>query len=609
MPEVLYRELELSGVRATAENVVEASFSSENPIQRYFGFEVLEHTREAVDLDRAASGLPLLDGHDARQQVGIVERIRIVAGKLRGRLRFASHPRAQDLLEMVKDGILRSLSVGYVIHETQPGELDGRTVIRVTRWEPTEVSLVAVPADITVGIGRSVRPVVTVKGETEMPDELETNEDRQRMTPRAARRAERHRAEEILALADLRSDEDPGLRPIASKAVREGWSVEEFRKVLLDRIPKSRPLADPIGPLGMSLAEVDHYSFLRAIRAQMDPRYAQREAGFELECSRAFAKACGREPQGIYVPPEVLRRGRRDLSVGTATAGGHLVATELLASDFITMLRNASRVIELGARVISDLVGDVAIPRQTGGATAYWVTEGNAPTESQQTFDQVTLSPKTVSAYTDYTRKLLLQATPDVEQLVRVDLATILGLEIDRAAINGSGSAAEPTGILNTTGIGSVVGGPNGAAPLWSHLVNLTGALADSNAAQGALAFLTNSKVRSKLLNTAIQAGGVEGNMIWRGGANGDGTLIGFRAAVSNQVPSNLTKGTGSGLSAIIFGNWSDLIIGQWSGLDLLVDPYTLGTSGGVRVIAMQDVDIAIRHAESFAAMQDAITT
>lgn len=195
----------------------------------------------------------------------------------------------------------------------------------------------------------------------------------------------------------------------------------------------------------------------------------------------------------------------------------------------------------------------------------------------------------------------------DVEQLVRSDLAAVIALEIDRVAIEGSGSGNEPTGILNTTGIGSVVIGTDGGAPTYNHIVDLLTEVAQDNADEGTLAFLTNSKVRGKLLKTEKSSG--TGMYVWESGNDGDGRMIGFRAAVSNQVPSDVTKGVGTNLSAILFGSWNNLLIGDWSGLDLQIDPYTLGTSGGVRVIALHDVDVAVRHAEAFSLIVDATTT
>lgn len=352
--------------------------------------------------------------------------------------------------------------------------------------------------------------------------------------------------------------------------------------------------------IGMNQREVRQYSLVRAIWASVQNDW--RGAELEREASVAVARQLRREPQGFFVPADWAQR---DLVVGTNTAGGHTVQTELLAQSFITLLRNSMMVRAAGATILSDLVGNIAIPRQTGGATAYWVAENGAPTESQQAFDQVAMSPKTVGAFTDMSRRLLMQSSLDVESFVRGDLATVLALAIDLASMHGSGSSNQPLGIAGTSGIGSVAGGTNGLAPAWSHLVSLETEVAIDNADINRLAYVTNAKVRGKLKQ--VEKATNTGLFLWADGAQ---PINGYPAYISNQVSSTLTKGTSSGVcSAIFFGNWADLIIGLWGGLDILVDPYTGSTAGTVRVVALQDVDIAVRHPESFAAMLDALTT
>jgi HK97 family phage major capsid protein len=346
---------------------------------------------------------------------------------------------------------------------------------------------------------------------------------------------------------------------------------------------------------------------LKAIRALANPtdRALQDAAAFEFDCSKAVQGQLKRDARGIMVPMEVLAR---DMVVGTDASGGYMVSTDLLASNFIEILRNRMMTRALGAMTLPGLVGDVAIPKQTGGATAYWVDEGGDVTESTPVLAQLALAPKTCGAWTDLSRKLILQSAIGAEAFVRADLASVLALALDAAGIAGTGASNQPTGILSTTGIGDVAGGTNGLAPAWSHVVDLETEVAIDNADVGALAYLTNAKVRGKLKQTEKASG--TGLFVWeRGFDAGFGDLNGYRAAVSNQVPSDLDKGTSTGVcSAIIFGNWADLIYGLWGTVDITVDPYTNATSGTVRVVALQDADVGVRHAESFAAMQDALT-
>ena len=414
----------------------------------------------------------------------------------------------------------------------------------------------------------------------------------------AARAAEQSRVREIMAIGEKHNVGD-----LARQFIENGKGADEFRMAVLDQIGV-RTVEAEAPEIGMSEREAGQFSFVRALNALANPtdRRAQEAAAFEFEASAAAAEKTGKDVRGLLVPIDVLKR---ELNVGTPTAGGNTVATDLLSGNFIDMLRNRAVMMDI-ATTMTDLNGNIAIPRQTGGATGYWVAEGGAPTESQQTIDQVAMTPKTLGAFTEYTRKLLLQSSIDVEAFVRADLATVLALEIDRAAINGSGASNQPTGILNTTGIGAVVGGANGAAPTWDHIVDLESEVAIDNADVGNLRYLTNAVVRGKAKKTFIDAG--SGERLWDSRA-GNTPLNGYEAIITNQVPSDLDKGTSVGVcSAIIFGNFADLIIGMWGGLDIQVNPYALDTSGGVRVTALQDVDITVRHPESFAAMTDALT-
>ncbi|MDP1682712.1 MAG: phage major capsid protein [Burkholderiales bacterium] len=604
MPEFFTREIELRAAEADGD-LIPCVLASETPVERGKYLEVLSHAPADVDLSRAP--LPLIVQHDSSQlNVGLIENLHIAGGKLKGLARFSSGPQAQQILADVKAGIVRSLSVGYQL--LKPVSETGRTVRFA--WMPYEGSVVSVPADTQAGFYRSHS-----KGNNTMTDTtLDTTDQLSRSQHRASKQSaldERERVTEISALGQQFDQ-----RAEASRAIDAGTSIDAFRTLVLSRMKDTGALrAHESSEIGLNEREAGKFSFVKAILAQIDPNYARREAGFELEASRALSQKLGKEPQGIYVPGEVLRYQRnqtRDLVAGTPSAGGNLVATNLLGGSFIELLRNRSHVINMGATTIGELIGNVAIPSQTSAASAFWLAEGSAPTESQQTFGQVPLNPKTVGAFTDFTRRMLLQATPDIESIVRADLAGIIGVEMDRVAVNGSGTSNQPLGILGTSGIGSVAIGANGGAINWNHVLQLEEAIATANADMGALGYMTNNKARRALKGTTKVSGDAGAGFIWSDdvrGADGYGTLNGYKTAASNNVPSNLTKGTSVGVcSAMIFGNWADVLIGQWGGLDILVDKFTNGTSGGTRVIALLDMDIAVRRAASFAAIIDATT-
>jgi HK97 family phage major capsid protein len=390
------------------------------------------------------------------------------------------------------------------------------------------------------------------------------------ITVEQARKSERERLKEISALRN---------RFGANAEVKRYLDEQEFsdtpaampeinRTVLQKMASNSKPINTP--EIGLSARDCRRYSFIRAIRQAANAigaggkDFAKTDAGFEIEihqeCVRQFkAQNLARDTTGLFVPREVMMQ--RDLVAGTAESGGFLVATELKADSFIEMLRNAMMVRAMGARVITGLVGDVEFPRQNSAGSSYWVGEGSAPTASDQGFGQVAMSPKTVGAFTDMTRKLLMQSSLDVESIVRLDLAQVLGLAIDLAALRGTGSAGQPLGIVNTTGVGSVALGTNGAAPSYANLIALESKVAVANALMGTIGYLTNAKVRGQLKGTERSATGTTGNFVWQEGANGFGEVNGYKAAVSNQVPATLTKGSASGTcSEIYFGNWADLL-------------------------------------------------
>lgn len=340
------------------------------------------------------------------------------------------------------------------------------------------------------------------------------------------------------------------------------------------------------------------YDLLGVVKTMAGIDQKPQDLTSEFYASRALAEATGRNPQGVLVPHSALASGHmtRDLTVGTATAGGNLVATELLSSRFVEMLRNRSAVMTAGPTVLSGLVGNVAIPRQTGAATAYWVAESGAPTESQQAFDQVPMSPKTVGAYTDMSRKLLLQSTPQISDLVRSDLLATIGIAVDHAVLNGTGMTNQPTGLLNASGLSDTDLG--GSDPTLADVVELETIVASANGDQGNLSYICSPTMASKLKRT-LTFSGPGGVPLVKGRIGGGMELNGHPLIVSNQAPTG----------TLIFGNWLDLVLGLWSAVDLLVDPYTFGASGGVRIVAMQDCDVAVRHIESFAVFSNASTS
>ena len=580
-----YQRAELTTFDEVEDRTYEFPFSSEFPVARYFGNEILSHEANAADLSRLNDGAPLLFNHNPDRVIGVVEGARIDSKGRRGyaRVRFSRNPFAQEILSDVKDGVLRNVSFGYSIDKM---EERGSGDFVATAWAPYEVSIVSVPADKTVGIGRALTPTEPAASAAPSPDPLpsmETNATDLAVVRAEAVEAERSRIAEISALCDKHK-----MGELGRQLVESGRSIDEARAAVLDKMNIPQETVNmSAADLGMTVKEARSFSFLRAINYLSNPtdRSAREAAAFEIEASDAAAAKLGRQSRGITIPQDVLRR---DLNVGTATAGGNLVETMLDAGSFIDLLRNASALDQAGATVLTGLTGNVAIPRQSGAATAYWVAESGAPTESQQTVDQVSLTPKTVAAYTDYSRRLMIQSSIDVENMVRGDLARVLALKIDLAGLYGTGSNSEPLGLKLTTGIGTE--NFAAAAPTFEEVVALESDVATANALLGSPVYLMNAAMRGGLKTTKKDAG--SGMFIM------EGTEVnGYRGVLSNQVASG----------DLWFGNFADLIIGYFSGLDIMVDPYSNSTSGTVRVVAMQDVDIAVRHPESFSRGADTL--
>jgi len=355
--------------------------------------------------------------------------------------------------------------------------------------------------------------------------------------------------------------------------------------------------------LGLSETDSNNYSIFRAIEACITGNWEK--AGLEKECDKAIAKITGKGAGGFYMPLEAGGFGQRDLTVGSTTAGGYLKGTDHRSDIFIEALYDRLVLKQLGAKTMSGLIGDISIPAMDTSTSVYWVAEGGAPTEGAPTVKQIAMAPKTVGAYVDITRKLRLQSSPSAEQIFRDDMVRKVAGAVDAVGIEGGGTN-QPTGILQTSGIGAVTIGTNGGAPTWSTVVDLVAAVEIDNADEGAMAFLTNPKVKSKLSTTA-KVTSTDSRMILDEVFD---QLYSFPLAATNGVPSDLNKGSGTDLSALIFGSFNNMIIGQWGpGVEVLVDPYTFSSTGGVRVTCFLDVDIAILHAEAFAACQEIVTT
>ncbi len=584
---------------------VELAFSSEEPYDRYWGTEILDHAPSSVRLGRLTNGGALLLDHDPTRHIGVVEGVALGEDR-RGRavVRFGRSAEAEAAFRDVQDGIRRHVSVGYLIHRmVLQEEKDGHETYRVDDWEPIEVSLVAIPADPSVGVGRSAEPDVSTTVVRQVEDQelqpqpttmrvIMTDETKQQPTPAEL---ERTRASEITKLGEAYSkyvsDKDVG------NAIRNGHTVEQFKDTVMAKM-ESRHTDTREQHIGMSTKDVQSYSFGRAILAAMTGDWSK--AGLEREASMAVAKMTGRMPEGFYVPFEAFNK--RDFNVGTTSEAGFLVPTDLRTDLYVDALRNAMVMAGLGVRFLPGLSGNVDVPRKATAGSLGMLTEIGSASETAPVTAKLTLSPKRVGAYTEYSKQALIQSAIPLEGLIRDDLVTGAAVLLEYQMINGAGTGAEIRGIRNTTGIGTVVGGTAGAAPAWSHFVDLESACANSNAEPDRLAgYLINTKTRGKAKQTTKST---NLGFIWDNGAQ---PLNGYRAAVTNNIVSNLTKGSSTTVcsNGLFSSDWSMWLVGLFGPPDVTVDPYTLAATGQVRITLNQFADAGARQPAAFAKIDD----
>ncbi len=585
--DIVYRTLDLSRASYIDEEKrrVRIGVSSEEPVERDFGMEIISHSEEDIDTSFIGSGRsPLLLDHDMKKQIGVVERYEIDSATKSAKaiVRFGRSELAEEIYQDVRDGIRQNISVGYKINgmERMKEMKDDRPMFRV-KTTPLEVSVVSIPADSSseVGVGRSKdkQKQTTIKVKTmteEVKNEINLDEVREQSVAEAKADFVRN-SKEIMDLAVRHNRRD-----LADKAIQDGNSVEEFRGILLDQIATDKPLET--AEIGMNKKEVRQFSIMKAINALANPtdRKAQRDAEFEFECSEEASKHYGRTAQGIMLPPEVMSNwNTRDLN---ASDDAGLIGQDFRPESFIDALRNASAVMPLATN-LNGLTGDVKIPKKTSASSASFISaEGGASGESEMVIGSVTMSPKTLGVHTDITRQLMLQSSLDVENLVRDDLAKSMAIAIDDGALEGSGSSGNPRGITNQSGI-NTVSLSSASAPTFAEMVSIETSIAVDNALVGDLAYIINPTNYGTLKTTAKDSG--SGLFVAE-----NGQVNGYPVVISNQLTAN----------NYVFGNFNDLLIGFFGGLDIVVDPFTNSTSGTVRVVCLQSVDVAVRHAVSF---------
>lgn len=537
----------------------------------------------AVDLAAAsARGIPVMEMHQRGLPIGRIVAPVLDGGKLRGTLRFSQSTRGQELYRDAQDGILTDLSVGAVIQTVsqQPDHL------LAVRWTPREVSLVDTGADQSVGINRSQQPIgvtsmTTPANQTAAAD---SGSAASQSSAPAAPSANQNDIN-IMELARYLDGRAPELQIMrdAQDAIAFGRQFETFRSEAwgkLEAHKKANPVPAVGVPqtteIGLSRKEAQQFSIARAVQAVLDRDW--RAAEFELEASRAVAKRLGKQPRGFYVPLEV----QREMAAGSSTSGGALIATDLRADLFIEALRAQSLALNLGVRTLPGLVGDLDIPKQTGSSTFYWIREGRAPGMSEMAFGAISMTPRTLAGAVPMTRKLLMQSAMSIESMVRQDMLDGAALALDQAIFSGDG-VAQPLGVLNHPDINTVNFTTDGA-PTWAEVVQMETEIATDHAMRPNPAYVVTPTVMGNLKTTKKDAG--SGIFLTDGQ-----TLNGYPVRSSDNQAVSTT---------MVFGCWSQVMVGFWGVLDVKPDEATEAATGTIILRLFQDVDLAVRNGQSF---------
>lgn len=579
--------------------------SSERPVRRWFGTEVLSHERSAVDTSRIDVGAaPLLFNHNWDDPIGMVNAGRIEGGRMVVDAHLFDTERAREVRAMIEGG-MRNVSIGYqieVLEENQKTE-----TFTATRWMPLEVSFVTVPADISVGVGRSeddtAKPVrlvriesrveaatpatppaspaiITTKGAI-MAEIIETPAG-QNADTRDSAATERLR---IRSLTDLGRQHKIGDDEVRSWIDDPNCTADDAARRVLDVLTARAGTQRAVIPseVGLSRKETENFSTMKAIRAIVHKDWSK--AGLELEAHTEIQRRLGGNPlneNSFFIPMEIQARqmATRDMTTAGVSGSNFLVGTENMS--FIELLRNRSVSVRMGGRMMGGMVGNVTIPRQTAATPAIWLSsESTAITEGQPTIGQLPMSPKHVGAYTEISRLLMLQSSPSAESLVMSDLAQSVALAVDLAALSGTGASGQPTGITATAGVGSVTGTSLAYAGMLEFQTDIGNALAPN------CGYVTTAAVAA-LLATRVKFASTA-SPLWDGSLL-DANVCGFRGMSSAQMAA----------ATMIFGDFSQVVIAEWGSLAIEVNPYANFQAGIIGVRAMYAVDVGIRIPGAF---------
>lgn len=612
-----------------ATRTVSIAWASEYADRRWFGQEILNCEPQSVRLGRLNDGGAVLFNHKDDMLVGVVESSEVGSDRVcRAKVRFDTCEEAEIRYQQVRNKVLKHVSVRYRVHkmvlESESDE-DG-SVYRVIDWEPYELSFVTIPFDPTVGVGRSLEgqpqpdPTTAPQRTATPPTPIAINsvinpvqlKETRKMTPEII---EENKRQTDAALANQKSSHELDLKrredivelgvryadyltlSDVQDACRSAKTVAQVQESVMEKM-KSKHSDTRGAHIGLTAKETEQFSIAKAVRAICSGDW--KEAGLERSASDAASTKFNTPTRGFLIPMDVF--ASRAFIAGTTVEAGNLIQTSLRPDLFVDVLRNQLVLGKMGMTMLYGLTGNIDMPRKTSGSTLGFVTEVAAVASTQPNTGKVTLAPKRIGGFIDFSKQAVIQSAMAVEPLLRQDILAQYLRDVENAVINGSGAGSNPRGIRNTAGIGSVAAGANGAAPAWSHAVDLESACANVNSEPDQFSgYLLNTRTRGRYKQVQKAA---NLQFCWD---NGEQPLNGYRAAVSNVMPSNLTKGTSTGVcSSIVFGSdWSSSVLGTFGAVEILLDELTQSVNGMNRLVMNAFIDHGVRRAADFASIDD----
>jgi HK97 family phage major capsid protein/HK97 family phage prohead protease len=595
---------------------IEVAFSSEAPVLRDFGedgaplvaYEVLSHKAGDVDLSWLGSGrAALLNQHDNSQQIGVVESARIDPDGIgRAVIRFSKSPDANVIYQDVVDGIRQNISVGYT---ATIKDYDDDTNTFVCSFAPYEISIVSVPADQNVGVGRNKSAVEATSLNNKTTNSLSENTPMTTETVTVGSdlsAIEKNRTTGILAIArefNLSLD-------LASEAIANERSISDFQTIALRELNKRQAETAPKPfELGMSQKEIRSYNLVDAVRAMASGRAA---GGLVNEVSRALQAEFG-ESRGLLLPINDLknRSNRASQFVGTPGAGnasaGALTNTTYLANYLTLPWYANSAMIEAGVRLIEGAKGAVELPVFSTPIDVAGAPETNTFISTNVTASRLTLLPHPVAGSSTVTNTMLANSDPYLSGIIEDSLYKQMKVKLDKYSWNGNTSAGDPvTGLFNTTGVNTTSNPIGGRAPVWSDLVALEKVLANLNVPEE-YTYAFNPSTIAALKETR------KGQLVGSTPTATDSLMIindsnakevnGYKFVKTTNIPNNL--GSLANESAWVLGNFEFAAIAIFGVPELLVNPYANQLSGETVISLRQDFDFQVQRPDAFVINND----